>query len=104
MDATLIERNALRMTPAGAPVLELRLQHQSDMVEGGIARRLDFPVDAIAIGKAARELAEVGLGEHLHVVGFLAPRGRRSTRLRVHVLDYSRVTRPAGASRGNENG
>jgi primosomal replication protein N len=98
MNATLIERTALRFTPAGIPVIEAQLQHLSDTVEAGTSRRLDFPFAVIAIGGTARQLASERLGCELALSGFLAPRSRRSTRLLVHVLEFSRVDAPAEAS------
>ena len=90
MSATLIERTALRYTPAGIPVIEAQLQHRSQATEAGVERRLDFAFGAIAIGDAARKLADEKLGEQLQVSGFLAPRSRRSSRLLVHVLEFTR--------------
>ena len=97
MDATLIERSALRFTPAGVPVIDAQLQHRSRLEEGGVARDLDFAFDAIAIGAAARMLAAESLGSALAATGFLAPRSRRSKRLLVHVLEFTRGGAPAAA-------
>ncbi len=97
MQASLLERSALRFTPAGIPVVEAQLQHCSETLEAGIPRRLDFPFSAIAIGDMAHRLAQEELGSTLVVSGFLAPRSRRSTRLMVHVLAFSRRTAPPGA-------
>ncbi len=95
MNATLVERTALRFTPAGIPVLEAQLQHVSQAVEAGITRRLDFALDVIAMGETAQQLARESLGSELAMSGFLAPRSRRSSRLRVHVVDFSRLVAPA---------
>ncbi len=97
MQASLLERSALRYTPAGIPVVEAQLQHRAEVVEAGITRRLDFPVSAIAIGDMAHRLAQEELGSTLLVSGFLAPRSGRSTRLMVHVLAFSRQAAPDGA-------
>ncbi len=105
MNANLIERTALRFTPAGIPVVEAQLQHLSETVEAGMPRRLDFSLGAIAIGDTAVRLAAESLGSELELSGFLAPRTRRSTRLLVHVVDYSRRngTPADGASGGTTN-
>jgi primosomal replication protein N len=88
MSGTVVERSALRYTPAGIPVIEMQMQHCSQQVEAGLARQLDFPFGAIAIGETAQQLAGVDLGGELQLSGFLAPRTRRSTRLLVHVLAF----------------
>jgi primosomal replication protein N len=103
MNATLIERGNLRYTPAGIPVIEAQLQHRSQAVEAGIERLLDFAFGAIAIGDTARQLADEDLGGHLQLSGFLAPRSRRSARLLVHVLEFTRCAPPEqpGANRND---
>ncbi|SPE24432.1 Primosomal replication protein n (modular protein) [Burkholderiales bacterium] len=98
LSGTLIERTALRYTPAGIAVIEAQLQHLSQTVEAGMGRRLAFAFGAIALGGIAKELAEVNLGSDLALSGFLAPRSRRSTRLLVHVLEFRRPAAPATAS------
>jgi primosomal replication protein N len=95
LSATLVERSALRYTPAGIPVIEAQLQHRSQAVEAGMERRLDFPLDVIAVGEPAKQLAGEALGEHLQLSGFLAPRSRRSARLMVHVQEFTRCAPPA---------
>ena len=97
MQARLLERSALRFTPAGIPVVEAQLQHCSEALEAGIARRLDFAFDAIAVGDIAHRLAQEELGSTLVVLGFLATRSRRSTRLQVHVTAFSRPAPSEGA-------
>lgn len=91
LNATLIERTALRYTPAGVAVIEAQLQHHSDAIEAGISRKLQFPFGAIALGESAKQLANETLGSELSLSGFLAPRSRRSSRLLIHVQQYSRL-------------
>jgi primosomal replication protein N len=98
MSATLIERTALRYTPAGVPVVEVQLQHRSQALEAGMPRELDFPFGAIALGETAQQLAGVQLGGLLELSGFLAPRSRRSARLMVHVTGFTRCSPPAAAA------
>lgn len=98
VQGSLLERTDLRYTPAGIPVVEAQFEHRSETVEAGIPRRLEFPFSAIAIGAMAQRLAQEGLGSELVLSGFLAPRSRRSTRLLVHVLEFSRQAAPVLAT------
>jgi primosomal replication protein N len=104
MNATLVERSALRFTPAGIPVIDLQLEHESEAMEAGVRRLLKFAFQAIAIGDTAICLAQERLGDALALHGFLAPRSRRSMRLLVHVLEYERVPAPAGAGAAEGRG
>jgi len=97
LQGALLERTDLRYTPAGIPVLEAQFEHRSEAVEAGMPRRLEFRFGAIALGALAQSLAQVGLGSELELSGFLAPRSRRSTRLLVHVVDFSRRAAPEPA-------
>jgi len=105
MRATLVERAALRYTPAGIPVAEAQMVHQSQVEEAGSTRTLDFAFGVIAIGHVATRLAAEGLGSELALSGFLSPRSRRSTRLQVHVQEFTRQEQPdePGAGRNEQN-
>jgi primosomal replication protein N len=89
--ASLTGRNAVRRTPAGLPVIELEMQHASLVVEAGLERNLQFALEAVALGEVALRLEKVAPGTELEVEGFLAPRSRRSSRLRVHVTQFGLV-------------
>jgi primosomal replication protein N len=96
----LVERAATRFTPAGVPVLEARIRHQSDVMEAGCARTLEFEVSAIALGPIASELEREALGVQLDLAGFLAPRSRRSSKLVLHLTGYRRA-QPVGGVGSN---
>ena len=76
-------------TPAGVPVLEIQVRHADQVIEGGLPRQLEFVLDAVAVGDAVQTLAKAALGSGLELAGFLAPRGRRSTRIRVHIQEVA---------------
>jgi primosomal replication protein N len=93
--AQLTGRAALRYTPAGLPALDLEMHHVSTVVEAGVERTLDFPFEAVALGETAARLEKVAPGTGLEIEGFLAPRGKRSNRLRVHVTQFVPSAPPA---------
>ena len=53
----LTELKALRHTPAGVPVVEFRLRHESERVEAGARRKVNAEIDAVAFEAQARLLA-----------------------------------------------
>jgi len=72
LSARLIERGALRYTPAGLPALDFRLEHQSELSEESQVRQVSVQVRAIAIGAITRSLAALNLGDDGTFAGFLA--------------------------------
>ena len=93
----LVERKALRYTPAGVPVSEGRLQHNSSQIENGAQRLVEVEISVVALGEYARWLQAAPLGGALKVTGFLAARSRNSKSpvLHVNTLEFLE---------GNENG
>ena len=93
--AQAIECKALRYTPAGIPVLELTLAHESKQIEGGKPRSVELLVNAVAIGDLAVRLEREALGRRLKVEGFLAPTRKGSSRLRLHIQQAA-IAAPSG--------
>jgi primosomal replication protein N len=50
LKAVLVERGALRYTPAGLPVLDLSLKHESELMHNGQIRRIALEIKARGIG------------------------------------------------------
>ena len=85
ISGVLIERSALRYTPAAVPVLECIIEHRSVQTESEIPRQVECRIMAIALGEASKILQLVELGTSLNLKGFLASRSRNSRRLRLHI-------------------
>ncbi len=85
LTASIVEREALRYTPAGIPVIEFRLLHTSEQVEAEIARQVEFEAHAIAIGTVSRSIAAAPMGVALEFQGFLAAKSKQSKALVFHV-------------------
>jgi len=93
----LIEREALRYTPAGAPVLGFRLRHASEQIEAGAPRRVECEIQALALGPIGQMMAAAPLGSAVKATGFLAPKSLRNGQLRLHVTNIEFLE-------GRENG
>lgn len=91
LTAQVLEVQPLRHTPAGQAVLEMRLEHESEVVEAGVARRVSLTLPAVAIGDIALLLADTTLGTPLSIKGFLAPRRKGSDRLVLHIQQAGRL-------------
>jgi primosomal replication protein N len=90
----LTELKALRHTPAGVPVVEFRLRHESERVEAGARRKVNAEIDAVAFEAQARLLAAGAggnapgaLGRQLKVEGFLCAKSRQSKKPVLHVTN-----------------
>ncbi|WP_310734504.1 primosomal replication protein N [Piscinibacter defluvii] len=72
MTATLVERAALRFTPAGLPALDLVLRHESQVTQDGQPRKVSLDIKARAIGaEITQRLAGLDLGSEHGFSGFL---------------------------------
>ena len=85
------EISPLRYTPAGVAVLEILLEHESEVIEAGQPRRLMFSVPAILMGDLARMYADKTLGTVLQVSGFMAPVRKGSPRFRLHAQQVKQI-------------
>ncbi len=97
LTGVLIERKALRYTPAGVPVMECVIGHQSEQIEAGSPRRVECEIPAIALGEPARWIQDAAPGMSIRLTGFLAARSKNSKQPRLHVTKIEFVE-------GNQNG
>ncbi|MET0267573.1 MAG: primosomal replication protein N [Duganella sp.] len=90
--ALIAERDALRYTPAGMPIINAVLQHRSQQMEAGIARLSEFEISAVAAGEISGRFSEAPLGGVYQFSGFLNKKTRNSKSLVFHIIDFSAVT------------
>ena len=88
LTAQLLERGALRYTPAGLPALDLSLKHESQVTQDGQARQVFFEIKARAIGAVTRQVAGLEMGSTHGFAGFLgSQRNGRGVVFHVTELD-----------------
>ena len=86
--ASLIERGAVRYTPAGLPALDMLLKHESEVSEDGLPRKVSLEIRAVAIGAITRPAGALALGSLATFAGFLgATRNGRGLVLHITALD-----------------
>lgn len=90
--ASIIERDAIRYTPAGIPVVTARLQHRSQQVEAETGRLVEFEIPATAIGKIAGSLERLEPGQIQRFTGFMAKKSQKSRTLVFHITDMASIT------------
>lgn len=88
LSAVLVERGTLRYTPAGVPVLDAVLQHESEASEGGQVRKVSVEIRAKAVGKPSEALGQQPLGSQGQYGGFIAS-ARNGKGVVFHLIDLS---------------
>ena len=86
--ANIAERDVLRYTPAGIPIVSARLLHSSQQVEAGVPRLVEFEVAAQAAGEISGRFNQAELGGTFQFTGFLARKSRNSKSLVFHIVDF----------------
>ena len=87
ISGVITELKALRYTPAGVPVVEFRLRHESERAEAGATRKVNAEIEAVAFDAQARLLAAGPLGRQLKAEGFLCAKNRQSRKPVLHVTN-----------------
>ena len=71
LTALLVERGALRFTPAGVPALDMKLKHESQLSQDGSTRKVSVEVKARALGEITKKIAQLELGSEHGFAGFI---------------------------------
>jgi primosomal replication protein N len=98
--ATIAEREVLRYTPAGIPIVSARLQHVSQQTEAKIDRRVEFEIAAVAAGEISGRFHNADLGGTYRFSGFLSRKSRNSKSLVFHVSDFEAVNQHSDIDTG----
>jgi primosomal replication protein N len=71
LTARIVERAALRSTPAGLPALDVSLKHESEIAQVGSVRKVSVEIRARAIGAVTESLLAADLATDHVFTGFL---------------------------------
>jgi primosomal replication protein N len=71
LTAQLVERGAVRYTPAGLPAVDLSLKHESEVTQDGRPRKVSMEIRARGVGAITQRLLELDLGSTHGFAGFL---------------------------------
>jgi len=96
--ANIAEREILRYTPAGIPIVSAKLLHSSQQVEAGIPRLIEFEMTALAAGEISGRFNQAELGGVFEFTGFLARKGRNSKSLVFHIIEFRNCGKELGVA------
>jgi len=91
LTATLIQRDVMRYTPSGLPVIDCVLHHESEISEAGQLRMVEVEALAVAFESVAHRLAACGLDQTYRFTGFVANRSRKSKRTVFHITQFQSI-------------
>ena len=92
LTALLKSREPLRYSPAGIPILNCRLVHQSEQVEAGLPRSVTCEIPAVAVGEVAKVLHSKQPETEWQFTGFLATKRRFET-AELHIVEIKETPR-----------
>ena len=88
--AVVVQVQNLRYTPAGIPVLNLVLEHESRQIEAGTPRQVNLQMRAVVFGDMANTLSREPLMQAMEFHGFLA-HARASKGVVFHIQSFSKT-------------
>ena len=89
--AEIAEREVIRYTPAGIPIVSATLQHRSEPIEAGIKRLIEFELAVLAVGEISGRFSAAALGGTFWFTGFMARKSRNGRSLVFHITDFAAV-------------
>jgi primosomal replication protein N len=84
--AQVVERESLRYSPGGIPIVSARLAHSSQQLEAQVSRLIELEMHALAIGEISGRMHQLELGRSYLFTGFLARKNRNSKSLVFHIV------------------
>jgi primosomal replication protein N len=91
VEGQVLEQSPVRYTPAGVPVLEFLLSHESEVSEAGVPRRIAFALQILVMGDLVQMAGTIGLGTTVRIQGFIAPVRKDSPKFRLHAQRIQQI-------------
>jgi primosomal replication protein N len=96
LKAQMVERGAVRYTPAGLPACDMVLKHESQLTEAGHPRKVSMEIRCVVIGDLAQRLLKLDLGSEADFAGFLTNQ-RNGRGIVFHVTEFDRAASQASS-------
>ena len=79
----IIHLETVRFTPAGIPVLNLRIRNESEQNEAGLKRIINVDIESVVIGELVNY--DLRVGNKFSFFGFLDKKSKKSSHLVFHI-------------------
>jgi primosomal replication protein N len=89
--ASILEKSALRYSPAGIPIANAILVHSSMQIQAGVERQVEMEIAVLAAGEISKSFLAIELGQVQEFTGFLARKNRNSKSLVFHITEFKNV-------------
>lgn len=91
LDARIVERDVMRVTPAGVSVCEGSLGYSGEVIEATLPRSIELELPFVGLGPISGALTEAQLGRLYRFEGFLARKSRNTQKLVFHVQGFEEL-------------
>ena len=91
IEGSLAALDSVRYTPAGIPIVELKITHASEQLEAGKPRQVELEVWAVAAGELTGRLSKTPLGAKIRATGFLAHKGKAKIQVVLHITEFEYI-------------
>ena len=88
LEGEIVHLDSLRFTPAGLPVLGMRIKHQSKQSEAALSKTVNLEIEAVVIGKLTETVFKLGDKSLFH--GFLEKRSLKSNQIIFHITQINK--------------
>ena len=91
IEGSIAALDSVRYTPAGIPIVELKITHASEQTEAGKPRQVVLEIAAVVAGELAGRLGNTPLGARIKAGGFLAHKGKAKIQLILHITEFEYI-------------
>ncbi len=80
----VVRLGVLRYTPAGIPAIDCAVKHHSSQKEAETLRQVYCELPVVAFGETATTMADLSIGDHIKITGFLNRKSQNNQQLVLH--------------------
>lgn len=101
--AKIVEREMLRYTPGGIPIVAAKLGHSSQQMEARVERLIELEISVLVVGEISGRFSHLQLDRLYQFTGFMARKSRNSKSLVFHVTEIDENVSESADGRDRQN-